>query len=99
MQYSRSVLRAAKNSFIMVPTGYMPERVTGYDSSFPLQNAGKIRSRDQIIAAVWPEHDDHCDISDTTIDHFVHNLREKMESNPSQLARIISKMTFGYMNV
>ena len=62
-------------------------------------NAGQVCSRDEIIRAVWPESVDLAGISDATIDQLVHRLREKVEPEPSQPARIISKKAFGYMLV
>jgi len=62
-------------------------------------NAGRICSRDEIIEAVWPESKDPSAISDATIDQLIHRLREKVEPEPSQPTRIISKKAFGYMVV
>jgi pSer/pThr/pTyr-binding forkhead associated (FHA) protein len=62
-------------------------------------NAGKICSRDEIIRAVWPDSQDPAAISDATIDQLVHRLREKVEPEPSNPVRIISKKAFGYMLV
>lgn len=62
-------------------------------------NAGQVCSRDEIIRAVWPESVDLAGISDATIDQLIHRLREKVEPEPSQPARIISKKAFGYMLV
>ncbi len=61
------------------------------------RNAGKICSRDEIIAAVWPESKDLSAISDATVDQLIHRLREKVEPEPSQPARIVIKKSFGYM--
>jgi pSer/pThr/pTyr-binding forkhead associated (FHA) protein len=63
------------------------------------KNAGKICSRDEIIAAVWPESKDFSAISDATVDQLIHRLREKVEPEPSQPARIVIKKSFGYMLV
>jgi len=62
-------------------------------------NAGQVCSRDEIIRAVWSESADPGAISDATIDQLIHRLREKVEPEPSQPARIISKKAFGYMLV
>jgi DNA-binding winged helix-turn-helix (wHTH) protein len=62
-------------------------------------NAGQVCSRDEIIRAVWPESVDTAAISDATIDQLVHRLREKVEPEPSQPSRIVSKKAFGYMLV
>lgn len=64
---------------------------------FLFRNAGRICSRDEIINAVWPESKDPYAISDATIDQLVHRLRQKVETNPSNPARIISKKAFGYI--
>jgi pSer/pThr/pTyr-binding forkhead associated (FHA) protein len=63
------------------------------------RNAGNICSRDEIIKAVWPESKDPGAISDATIDQLIHRLREKVEPEPSQPVRIVSKKAFGYMLV
>ena len=63
------------------------------------RNAGNICSRDEIIKAVWPESKDPGAISDATIDQLIHRLREKVEPEPSQPVRIVSKKSFGYMLV
>lgn len=62
-------------------------------------NAGRVCSRDEIIGAVWPESKDPSAISDATIDQLVHRLREKVEPEPGNPQRIISKKAFGYMLV
>ena len=62
-------------------------------------NAGQVCSRDDIIRAVWLESVDPGAISDATIDQLIHRLREKVEPDPSQPSRIISKKAFGYMLV
>lgn len=62
-------------------------------------SAGQVCSRDEIIRAVWPESQDPAAISDATIDQLIHRLREKVEPEPSQPARIISRKAFGYMLV
>ena len=61
--------------------------------------AGNICSRDEIIKSVWPESKDPGAISDATIDQLVHRLREKVEPEPSQPVRVVSKKAFGYMLV
>ncbi|MBN1374619.1 MAG: winged helix-turn-helix domain-containing protein [Dehalococcoidia bacterium] len=63
---------------------------------FLYRNAGNICSRDDIIKAVWPESKDPGAISDATIDQLIHRLREKVEPEPSQPVRIVSKKSFGY---
>jgi two-component system, OmpR family, response regulator RegX3 len=66
---------------------------------FLLKNAGSVCSRDEIIEAVWPETKDPSAISDATIDQLIHRLREKVEPEPSNPCRIVSKKSFGYMLV
>jgi pSer/pThr/pTyr-binding forkhead associated (FHA) protein len=63
------------------------------------KNAGNVCSRDEIIEAVWPDSKDPSAISDATIDQLVHRLREKVEPEPANPLRIISKKAFGYMLV
>jgi hypothetical protein len=63
------------------------------------QRAGKICSRDEIIAGVWPEVVDAGGVSDAAIDQMIHRLRMKIEANPSRPERIISRKGFGYMLV
>ena len=66
---------------------------------FLYKNAGNVCSRDEIIEAVWPESKDHSAISDATIDQLIHRLRERVEPEPANPSRIISKKSFGYMLV
>jgi pSer/pThr/pTyr-binding forkhead associated (FHA) protein len=67
--------------------------------SFLYRNAEDVCSRDRIIEAVWSESKDPSAISDATIDQLIHRLREKVEPDPSNPTRIISKKAFGYMLV
>ena len=67
--------------------------------AFLYRKAGKVCSRDEIIADVWPEVEDPGAVSDAAIDQLVHRLRERIEPDPSKPSRIISKKTFGYMLV
>ena len=60
------------------------------------RNAGNVCSRNEIIEAVWPESKDHSAISDATIDQLIHRLRLRVEPEPAQPSRIISKKAFGY---
>jgi len=64
---------------------------------FLYRRAGKVCSRDEIIAEVWPESRDPGAVSDATIDQLVHRLRLKIEPTPSNPTRIISKKSFGYV--
>ena len=66
---------------------------------FLYKNAGNVCSRDEIIEAVWPESKDQSAISDATIDQLVHRLRLRVEPEPANPSRIISKKAFGYMLV
>jgi len=64
---------------------------------FLYRRAGKVCSRDEIIAEVWPESSDPGAVSDATIDQLVRRLRLKIEPTPSNPTRIISKKSFGYV--
>jgi pSer/pThr/pTyr-binding forkhead associated (FHA) protein len=64
---------------------------------FLYENAGNVCSRDEIIESVWSDSKDPTAISDANIDQLVHRLREKVEPDPSNPTRIISKKAFGYM--
>lgn len=66
---------------------------------FLYKNAGNVCSRDEIIEAVWTDSKDPSAISDATIDQLVHRLREKVEPEPANPSRIISKKAFGYILV
>jgi DNA-binding winged helix-turn-helix (wHTH) protein len=66
---------------------------------FLCSRAGKICSRDAIIAGVWPEVADAEGVSDAAIDQMIHRLRMKIESDPSRPSRLISRKGFGYMLV
>jgi len=66
---------------------------------FLYQNAGAVCLRDEIIKAVWAESQDPSAISDATLDQLVHRLREKIESDPANPSRIVSRKAFGYMLV
>lgn len=60
-------------------------------------NAGKVCPKDEIIAKVWPEVIDPGGVSDAAIDQLIHRLRMKIESDPSQPKRLLSRKGFGYM--
>jgi len=66
---------------------------------FLYKNVGNVCSRDEIIEAVWPESKDHSAISDATIDQLIHRLRVRVEPEPANPSRIISKKAFGYILV
>jgi len=62
-------------------------------------NAGAVCLRDDIIKAVWADSQDWAAISDATLDQLVHRLREKVEPDPANPSRIVSRKAFGYMLV
>ena len=62
-------------------------------------NAGIVCLRDEIIKAVWADSQDPAAISDATLDQLVHRLREKVEPEPANPTRVISRKAFGYMLV
>jgi hypothetical protein len=66
---------------------------------FLYQNAGAVCLRDDIIKAVWADSQDPAAISDATLDQLVHRLREKVEPEPANPSRIVSRKAFGYMLV
>jgi DNA-binding winged helix-turn-helix (wHTH) protein len=71
-----------------------------YDLLLFLYNrAGRVCSRDELIANVWPEAVDAEGVSDAAVDQLVHRLRLKIESSPSQPRRLISRKGFGYILV
>ncbi len=59
--------------------------------------AGKICQRDELISVVWPEVLDSAGVSDAAIDQLIHRLRVKIEPDPTQPSRIVSRKGFGYM--
>ena len=61
--------------------------------------SGKICQRDELISAVWPEVLDASGVTNAAIDQLVHRLRLKVEPDPSQPTRIVSRKGFGYMLV
>ena len=67
--------------------------------SYLYQRPGKICSRDEIIAGVWPEVADAEGVSDAAIDQMIHRLRMKIEPDLSQPRRLISRKSFGYILV
>jgi len=56
---------------------------------------GKICSRDDIIANVWPETRDPGAVSDASIDQLIYRLRGKIELDTSKPSRLLSKKGFG----
>jgi len=67
--------------------------------TFLYSNAGAVCLRDDIIKAVWSDSLDPAAISDATLDQLVHRLREKVEPEPANPSRIVSRKAFGYMLV
>jgi len=71
-----------------------------YQLMYFLSNrAGKVCSRDDIIAEVWPEAADPGGVSDAAIDQLIHRLRVKIEPDPLHPVRLVSKKGFGYLLV
>ncbi len=64
---------------------------------FLSSRTGKLCQRDELVSAIWPEVTGSEGVSDAAIDQLVHRLRLKVEPNPAQPARIISRKGFGYM--
>jgi pSer/pThr/pTyr-binding forkhead associated (FHA) protein len=62
-------------------------------------NAGKVCWKDDLIAKVWPEVVDASGVSDAAVDQLIHRLRLKIEPDPSQPVRLISRKGFGYLLV
>ncbi len=63
------------------------------------KRAGNVCTREELISEVWPEVLDTNGVSNAAIDQLVHRLRLKVESDPSQPKRLISRKGFGYMLV
>ena len=61
------------------------------------KKAGKVRTREELISEVWPEVLNGSGVSDAAIDQLVHRLRYKIEIDPRQPRRLISRRGFGYM--
>jgi hypothetical protein len=60
--------------------------------------AGRLCNREELIARVWPEAV-AAGVADAAIDQLVHRLRLKIEPDPEQPARLISRKGFGYTMV
>ena len=67
--------------------------------AFLSRRAGKLCTRDELIACVWPEALDPGGVSDAAIDQLVHRLRLKIEPDPERPVRLISRKGFGYLLV
>jgi len=63
------------------------------------RKAGKVCTREELIAEVWPEVVDMTGVSDASLDQLVHRLRLKIEDDPSNPTRIINRKGFGFMLV
>jgi hypothetical protein len=63
------------------------------------KKAGQVCTREELISEVWPEVLDASGVSDAAIDQLVHRLRLKIEMDPAQPKRLISRKGFGYMIV
>ena len=63
------------------------------------KRAGNVCTREELISEVWPEVLDTNGVSNAAIDQLVHRLRLKIENDPSQPTRLISRKGFGYMIV
>lgn len=61
--------------------------------------SGAICHREELISKVWPEVVDPGGVSDAAIDQLIHRIRAKVELNPSQPQRLLSRKGFGYMLV
>jgi hypothetical protein len=59
--------------------------------------AGKVCSREELISEVWPEVIDTAGVTDAAIDQLIYRLRSKIEADPSQPRRLVSRRGFGFM--
>jgi two-component system, OmpR family, response regulator QseB len=59
--------------------------------------AGKLCSREELISEVWPEVINTDGVTDAAIDQLIHRLRSKIEADPAQPRRLISRKGFGFM--
>ncbi len=66
---------------------------------FLQKRAGRVCTREELISDVWPEVCDASGVSDAAIDQLVHRLRLKIEADPSQPKRLVSRRGFGYILV
>jgi len=67
--------------------------------AFLSRRAGKLCTRDELIACVWPEALDPGGVSNAAIDQLVRRLRLKIEPDPERPVRLISRKGFGYLLV
>lgn len=61
------------------------------------RKAGRKCSKDEIIAEVWTEVIDPGAVSDAAVETLIHRLRHKVEPDPANPKRLISRKGFGYM--
>ncbi len=61
--------------------------------AYLMEHAGRVRSRDQILQAVWAQEDY---LDERTVDVHIRWLRTKIESNPSQPERLLTVRGVGY---
>lgn len=61
------------------------------------KKAGKLCSREELISEVWPEVADTEGVTDAAIDQLIYRLRSKIEADPAQPKRLISRRGFGFM--
>jgi two-component system OmpR family response regulator len=61
--------------------------------AYLMRHAGRVRTRDDILRAVWGDSDY---TTDRTVDVHVHWLRRKIEADPAKPYRVISVRGVGY---
>jgi len=61
--------------------------------AYLMEHAGRVRSRDQILQAVWAQEDF---LDERTVDVHIRWLRTKIEANPSQPERLLTVRGVGY---
>ncbi|MBU0608499.1 MAG: response regulator transcription factor [Armatimonadetes bacterium] len=61
--------------------------------AYLMEHAGRVRTRDQILQAVWAQEDF---LDERTVDVHIRWLRTKIESNPSQPERLLTVRGVGY---
>ncbi len=62
-------------------------------------NTGRLCRKDELVESVWPEVANLDAVSDAAIDQLVRRLRLKVEPDPGQPNRIVTRKGFGYMLV
>jgi pSer/pThr/pTyr-binding forkhead associated (FHA) protein len=65
--------------------------------AFLAARKGKLCTRDELIASVWPEALDPAGVADAAVDQLVHRLRLKIEQDPARPARLVSRKGFGFL--